>query len=208
MPVFADIPGAGAVELAVGMSGSSWNDIHSYSDPQRVPIDPSLSINAVLRSLKRDRPNYSALIRYGANPRLITDIFSEANLAQAFEELYQGMLKNCIFAELCKPDGQGNTELYRGAIFVGGKFDISGLTPVVLKTPKARDKITPEWREALGADEAAVHDPSPDGKTDYTVLLWNFSETREPWLLSYPTPFLKKHRRGTLFGRRVAPASL
>src|SRR3989338_3782503 len=154
MAIFADIPGAGAVELAVGMSGSPWTDIHAYSDSQRVSIDNSPSINAVFRSLKRDRPNYPALVRYGSNPRLVTGTFSEANLIQAFEDLYQGMLKNCIFAELCKPRTEGGVELYRGArVSEGRKIDTVGITPVVISDTPVKGVISQKWREALGADE-------------------------------------------------------
>ncbi len=207
--LFVEFPGVPVpIQLSVGLSGSTWSATHAYADPNRAVMDNSVYINRVFRSLRQEAPYHATLIRYGSNPHLVNPgTFSENDLKQGFEDFYQGILRNCLFAELCRPRGNDSVELYRGARTNGRQIITDGIIPTVLPKPQGKGTISREWRAALDAEEGTLHDPVDPNKIDDRVLLWNLSSSREQWLWSYVTPDVRKPRRGTLFTRKVAPAN-
>ena len=212
----------------VVLRGKSRFEIQEYGqNPSKgvVVIDDSRLINKIAYEVRKARPNYSSLLSYGVNQKLLEENkISEEAMREALTKLDGDMWQRySIWAEFMDslpekrgdmfPKGKGwmthskDVSLYRGAKVVGELVYADDIEPVFLTLPKYSGPITEEWRNALGGGADTYHHPanlfySKKVFKGLNALVWHFGSPGQPFLSSYRGPWDWNSKLGALLGSR------
>ncbi len=163
-----------------------------------VIVDDSTTINKIAYGLKDGRPNYSSIMNYGINQKLlerrkVSEETMRDVIAKIDKILWQ---KGCLWAELldCNPQKRGyqlvkghDVALYRRFRITKEGVDLAGAKPISLSLPKEAERITEDWRGVLGATADTIHYPANTSYSNkysdgLSFLVWDFRQHASPAL--------------------------
>lgn len=191
MPIMPD-------ESLLGKSRFQILEHHQNKTGNVVIVDDSNTINKIAYGLKDGRPNYSSLMNYGMNQKLLeASKVSEETMRDVMAKIDKILWqKGCLWAELldCIPQKRGyqlteghDVALYRQFRITKEGVDLTGARSISLSLPKEAERITEDWRGVLGATADTVHYPANTSYSNkyldgLSFLVWDFRQHASPAL--------------------------
>ncbi len=199
---FVDIPGIPMPvmpdESLLGKTRFQILEHYQNKTGDVVIVDDSNSINKIAYGLKDGRPNYSSIMNYGINQKLLeANKVSEENMREVIAKIDKILWqKGCLWAELldCIPQKRGyklteghDVALYRHFRITQDGVELTGAKPISLSLPKEGDRITEDWRGVLGATADTIHYPANTSYSNkyldgLSFLVWDFRQHASPAL--------------------------
>lgn len=225
---FVDIPGIAIPvmpeESLLGKSRFQILEHYQNKTGDIVIVDDSSTINKIAYALKDGRPNYSSIMNYGMNQKLLeANKVSEENMREVIAKIDKILFqKGCLWAELldCIPQKRGyklteghDVALYRDFKVSQDGVELTGARPISLSLPKEAERITEDWRGVLGATADTIHYPANTSYSNkyldgLSFLIWDFRKHASPALDSGAGANDWFVDRITLLGNKTPPSEM